>query len=244
MRSVFRKDHAHSNLERDGASTRSRPHSRVGSGRSELPCHQATIGQSVPPVQKAVLTTRRSNSAHAHKRGPAAHQRPGLCSSSALENARGRREGRTSTEARGPPAEKMQAAGTTGPAGRARPSLRDGFNGCFAISPVRRACWPPFAHAAFASARPQRREVRTTRLDRPHRTCSPARKCKAPNPMRPPLPAATPRDDRPKRPSSSRRDKRDHRRDLPDMARPGTCDRLARRAVCAGRSCGTCPSGG
>ncbi len=40
---------------------------------------------------------------------------------------RGCRESRASTEARGPPAEKMQAAGTTGPAGSTRPSLRDGF---------------------------------------------------------------------------------------------------------------------
>ncbi|MGJ4883397.1 MULTISPECIES: hypothetical protein [unclassified Bradyrhizobium] len=32
----------------------------------------------------------------------------------------------------------MQAAGTTGLAEDARPSLRDGFDGCFAFSPVRR----------------------------------------------------------------------------------------------------------
>ena len=29
----------------------------------------------------------------------------------------------------------------------------NGFNGCFAFSPVRRAFWPPCAHDAFASAR-------------------------------------------------------------------------------------------
>ncbi|WP_315778019.1 MULTISPECIES: hypothetical protein [unclassified Bradyrhizobium] len=33
---------------------------------------------------------------------------------------------------------KMQAAGTTGLAEHTRPSLRDGFDGCFAFSPVRR----------------------------------------------------------------------------------------------------------
>src|SRR3954463_5987103 len=40
---------------------------------------------------------------------------------------------------------KMQAAGTTGSAETSRHSPRDGFNGCFAFSPVRRACWPPCA---------------------------------------------------------------------------------------------------
>ncbi len=40
----------------------------------------------------------------------------------------GREEGRTSAEARGPPAEKKQAAVTTGTAGQTRPSPRDGFN--------------------------------------------------------------------------------------------------------------------
>jgi len=43
----------------------------------------------------------------------------------------------------GPPAEKMQAAGTTGSAENTRHSPRDGFDGCFAFSPVRRAFWPP-----------------------------------------------------------------------------------------------------
>ncbi len=54
----------------------------------------------------------------------------------------GRREGRTSTEARGPPAEKMQAAGTTGSAGQIRPSLRDGFN-AYTCSPRGPAVLPP-----------------------------------------------------------------------------------------------------
>jgi len=40
----------------------------------------------------------------------------------------GREEGRASAEARGPPAEKKQAAVTTGTAGQTRPSPRDGFN--------------------------------------------------------------------------------------------------------------------
>ena len=62
-------------------------------------------------------------------------------------------------------------------------------------------------------------------------------------PQRPPHPHLTYRDDRPKRPSSSRRDAREHRCDLPDGASADACDRLARRAICAWRACGNCPSG-
>jgi hypothetical protein len=51
------------------------------------------------------------------------------------------------------------------------------------------------------------------------------------------------RDDRPKRPSSSRRDARKHRLDLPDDTSAVTCDKLARRAICAWRAYGICPSG-
>jgi hypothetical protein len=60
---------------------------------------------------------------------------------------------------------------------------------------------------------------------------------------RPPHPHLTYRDDRPKRPSSSRQDAREHRCDLPDGASADACDRLARRAICAWRACGNCPSG-
>ncbi len=48
----------------------------------------------------------------------------------------GRREGRASAEARGPRAERMHGAGTTGTAGPTRPSLRDGFHAYSALSPV------------------------------------------------------------------------------------------------------------
>jgi hypothetical protein len=37
----------------------------------------------------------------------------------------------------------MQAAGTTGSAENTRHSPRNGWNGCFAFSPVLRAFWPP-----------------------------------------------------------------------------------------------------
>src|SRR6202043_1532365 len=62
-------------------------------------------------------------------------------------------------------------------------------------------------------------------------------------PPRPPHPRPTYRDDRPKRPSSSRRDAREDGFDLPDVASADTCDRLARRAICAWGVCGICPSG-
>ncbi|WP_240535582.1 hypothetical protein [Bradyrhizobium sp. STM 3809] len=50
----------------------------------------------------------------------------------------------------------MQAAGTTGLAENTRPSLRDGFDGCFAFSPVRRLL------ATVARAARERRRKRDT----------------------------------------------------------------------------------
>src|SRR4051794_36530449 len=47
---------------------------------------------------------------------------------------RGRREGQASADACGPPAKKMQAAGTTGAAEDARPSLRDALHVSFVLS--------------------------------------------------------------------------------------------------------------
>ncbi|WP_316238594.1 hypothetical protein [Bradyrhizobium sp. SZCCHNR1015] len=51
---------------------------------------------------------------------------------------RGRREGRALAAPVARLRKKMQAAGTTGLAEHTRPSLRNGFNGCFAFSLVRR----------------------------------------------------------------------------------------------------------
>jgi hypothetical protein len=51
---------------------------------------------------------------------------------------------------------KMQAAGTTGSAETSRHSPRDGFTAYIAISPVRRAFWPPS---------PARRAKRRRKLD-------------------------------------------------------------------------------
>jgi len=46
-----------------------------------------------------------------------------------------------------------------------------------------------------------------------------------------------------KRPSWQGRDGRKCAADLPDGASDGTCDKLARRAICAWHSCADCPSG-
>ncbi|SMX59704.1 conserved protein of unknown function [Bradyrhizobium sp. ORS 285] len=66
-----------------------------------------------------------------------------LCFISSRSSNKGRREGRALAAPVARLRKRMQAAGTTGLAENARPSPRDGFNGCFAVSPVRRAFWPP-----------------------------------------------------------------------------------------------------
>ncbi|WP_315776405.1 MULTISPECIES: hypothetical protein [unclassified Bradyrhizobium] len=64
--------------------------------------------------------------------------RPSYADRFTLLDNRGRREGRALAAPVARLRKKMQAAGTTGLAEHARPSLRDGFDGCFAFSPVRR----------------------------------------------------------------------------------------------------------
>ncbi|CAL79843.1 hypothetical protein BRADO6195 [Bradyrhizobium sp. ORS 278] len=49
-----------------------------------------------------------------------------------------------------PACRKKQAAVTTGSAENTRHSPRDGFDGCFALFPVRRTFWPPFRNTALA----------------------------------------------------------------------------------------------
>ena len=77
-----------------------------------------------------------------HPRAPATHRRPGCSGRSALDKTKRAQgmpgEGLT----HGPPANKKQAAGTTGSADHPAFPAR-WFIGCFAISLVRRACWPP-----------------------------------------------------------------------------------------------------
>jgi hypothetical protein len=72
-----------------------------------------------------------------HLRDLAAHLRPSFDQSVALHRE-GRREGRALAAPVARLRKKMQAAGTTGLAENTRPSLRDGFDGCFAFSPVHR----------------------------------------------------------------------------------------------------------
>jgi len=143
---------------------------------------------------------------------------------------RGHREGRAPADAHGPPAKRMQAAGTTGAAEITRPSLRNGFNGCFAISLVRRACWPPLRMMLTHQRGHQHRGVRTTRLDRACIAVRPREKAHAASTHahRIPLPAS--RDGR-DTPLMRQQDEREHRPDLPDAASPATCDISTRRAV-------------
>src|ERR1700754_5308882 len=77
----------------------------------------------------------------------------------------------------------------------------------------------------------------TPALGRQDHTISPSASCcSSGNTSRPSHPAAYVRDDR-EAPLMWQRDGRKHRSDLPDGATITACDRLARRAVCAWRTC-------
>ncbi len=141
---------------------------------------------------------------------------------------RGHREGRTSTEARGPPAQKMQAAGTTGSAGRPGPPCAMGLRVIRSLPGVRLVSHRrPWDHHPRTWR--QHRGAGTLRFRRPaglvrpraHARCDPAG-------HRSPLP--TSRDDR-DAPLLWRRDAGKHRPDLPDDTRRAPCGRLARRAI-------------
>jgi len=67
-------------------------------------------------------------------------------------SGRGHREGRASTDTHGPRAKGKHAAVTTGSAGHpAFPAQR--AYGLYALSSVRRACWPPCATTRFHALR-------------------------------------------------------------------------------------------
>jgi hypothetical protein len=73
--------------------------------------------------------------------------------------------------------------------------------------------------------------------ERQDHTTSPSTSCHSSRDMsRPSHPAAYVRDDR-EAPLLWLRDGREHRCDLPDKATSRTCDRLARRAICAWHAC-------
>jgi len=80
---------------------------------------------------------------------------------------RGRREGRVSADTRGPRAAKSTRQNHRFSQIPAFPA--QWCYGCFVLSPVRRACWPPYRDNAACArcARHQRRDATTTRLDRP-----------------------------------------------------------------------------
>jgi hypothetical protein len=119
--------------------------------------------------------------------------RPELCCNWRPHQVRGRREGRVPTGTRGPRA-KESARGRNHRLSRKQPGLpcAMGLRLLRALPGDRLAC-PRHRHRR--RPRHQRRGVGTTRLDRPRRDVRPHPQgcCVAP---RPPLPAATSRDDR------------------------------------------------
>jgi hypothetical protein len=68
-----------------------------------------------------LIPVQRSNNSADMRWRPRGMKCPSFAKRSPSRNTGGRREGRTSTEARGPRAERMHGAGTTGPAGRPGP---------------------------------------------------------------------------------------------------------------------------
>ena len=113
---------------------------------------------------------------------------PGFCPSRHPPEPRGHGEGRVFAT---PMARLQQKSRRQSPQVRPniRHSLRDGFNGCFAISPVRRAFWPPCAHDAFASARIPASGYQDRTISPCASNCSSARKNHAAASTRPPHPA-------------------------------------------------------
>ncbi len=124
-----------------------------------------------------------------------------------LFKCRGRREGQASADACGPPANKMQAAGTTGAAENTRPSLRDGLHAytqsawCtglvghhVATTRLRALRWTPASGCRHAAT------------SRPRQAVRPRIRRHAAAPSRPSPPRLACRDDRAQRPSAVRRD--------------------------------------
>ncbi|MGY4304785.1 hypothetical protein ACVIJ6_002028 [Bradyrhizobium sp. USDA 4369] len=166
---------------------------------------------------------------------------PRICARVVLNSSpstnRGRGEGRALAAPVARLRKRMQAAGTTGLAGHARPSPRDGFNGCFAFSLVHRACWPPCARCAHTHrAGYQHRDIRTARLDRaciavrPRKTLTLRRRAPIASHCQRFVTVA-------KRPPCGSRDARKGAADLPDDATRAACDKLARRAKYAWPRC-------
>ncbi len=168
----------------------------------------------------------------------AARPRSAICARALLAHSPSsnrRAQGRPGAgRARGPPAQKMQAAGTTGSAEIARPSLRDGLHAYMQAS-WRSACWPPCATTRFTRCAviPASR-YQNPATSRPPEHRSSAHPGHAAKDMLRALAATAPRlacrDDRAQRPFRVRRDAREDRGDLPDDTSEITCDKVTRRA--------------
>jgi len=132
-------------------------------------------------------------------RSLAAPSVPELCERPALSTKRAQGmpgEGLT----HGPRAVKKHGEGTTGSAKSSGIPCAMGY-GLYALSPVRRACWPP------SPARSSSRALDTSvGVPGPHDFAVRADDARRASPSRPSHPRLTCRDDRPKRPSSTRRD--------------------------------------
>jgi hypothetical protein len=149
----------------------------------------------------------------------------------------------------GPRAVKKHGEGTTGSAKIIRHSLRNGLR-LIRDLPGNRAFLLP-SHASFVTLRawPQRREARTTRFRRPHRRRSSARSlarvAKTSIASRAPRIVTIGRN----APLQARRDGRmmpliwGRRQVVFRKSERSGCDRMARRAICAWRSCADCPFG-
>jgi hypothetical protein len=107
------------------------------------------------------------------------------------------------------------------------------FYGLYVISPGTGFLAPVARVLVAPQTWHQHRDARTTRFRRPSQVVRPLATARC-NPVRPPHPtsrAVTIAI----RPLRSRQDVREHRGDLPDKTSLATCDKLARRAMCAGR---------
>ncbi len=108
-------------------------------------------GSRVKPGTTAVMTRDRAHielRTTSHSRG---RHCPGDAGLAHPHQVGGRREGQASADACGPPAKKMQAAGTTGAAGK-RPAFPARWSSrLYAVCLVHRACWPPCAQCASST---------------------------------------------------------------------------------------------
>jgi hypothetical protein len=107
----------------------------LGVDRSALPCMLMPERRPIDPFCVNAAGAR------SHSRGMRCPSFAATCPS----KTKGRRECRALAATHGPPAEKKQAAVTTGPAEHPAFPARWAY-GLYVISSVHRACWPPSSH--------------------------------------------------------------------------------------------------